>query len=979
MHCRNKLWSSMALAFGGALILGPVSAFAQAATPAADPAESSVQRVEVTGSSIRRTESEGALPVTTLTQADIKKTGAVSVTDLIQMLPSMQGFVPAAASVNGGGAGVTTAAVHSLPSKYTLVLLDGQRIAPMALGATQGGGFGVNLESIPLDAIERVEVLTDGASAVYGSDAIAGVVNFVLKKDKTNGDLALTVNHPQRAGGGSWDASISKGFGDLNKDGFNVMASFSHDHQDGLMASQRSFSRRGADFTFSSGGQNYRLFGSTGNTEPANITFNAVPKGSPAGTTPTAYNLNPYFTANGNCGSPLGSAITDPAVLGGQGVSCRFNYAATVQDIPKSDRNSGLLRASVKLGADTTAWANLSLSRYDMTAAFAPGAQPLTLSPTTLPALYDKYVQTYLDANNLALSGSVARVGYRALSTGDRTDDYRTDARHLALGIDGSGLGWDYRARLTLSHGVLTDTAAGGYADFNQAAAAVASGAYDPIMGTGASALLSTVLHTQFSKTTSDLNTLHVDAQHDLFALPGGESVVSLGADYSMTHYRVGFDDLILANSGFSTQPTSSDFPIGGGYGVIPFDASRNDWGASAEWLLPVTKDFEATLSGRYDAYSKVRSSYQFSTVADPTSGLQERLPTQEIGNTFNAATGKLSVRWTPARSVLLRGSYGTGFKAPNMSDIAGALTYAGSTTGSYGCPFPGSPGCFPGSAQYDVLAGANGNSGATGLKPEKSNQWTLGFRVEPVTGISAGADLWDVQIRHQVLSNGVAEQVGFANPTQYKSLFVNPYTDPQGFPTIGFEEVPFNGGVAHYRGIDWDVSYRQKTGLGNVSVSWTGTQMLKQSYNFADGQPDNSDLGKYGPDQQVVFRTISNLTGSLQTGAFTNTLVAHYKSGYHDEAYAANTQIYQANADGSLGKSVAFAGLRVPSYTTFDWQLQYQVAAPWQVTAGIKNLLNHNPPLSLQTGGGGNQVGYDGRYTDPIGRQFYLTTHYTF
>ena len=103
----------------------------------------------------------------------------------------MQGFVPASSSVNGGGGGITTAAVHSLPSKYTLVLVDGQRMAGFELGTVQGGGFGVNLNSIPLDAVERVEVLTDGASALYGADAIAGVVNFVLKKDQTEGSVYL--------------------------------------------------------------------------------------------------------------------------------------------------------------------------------------------------------------------------------------------------------------------------------------------------------------------------------------------------------------------------------------------------------------------------------------------------------------------------------------------------------------------------------------------------------------------------------------------------------------------------------------------------------------------------------------------------------------------------------------------------------------------------------------------------------------------
>ena len=276
-------------------------------------------------------------------------------------------------------------------------------------------------------------------------------------------------------------------------------------------------------------------------------------------------------------------------------------------------------------------------------------------------------------------------------------------------------------------------------------------------------------------------------------------------------------------------------------------------------------------------------------------------------------------------------------------------------------------------------MAGPNGLAGSAGLKPETSNQWTLGFRVDPSKSVSFGLDLWDVKITNQVLSQGIAEQVGFANPTQYAGLFINPYKDPAGFTTIAFQQLPFNGGKAEYQGLDWDLSYRAKFDFGNLVARWTGTQMLKQQYNFGPGQPYNTDLGVYGPDQQVVFRTTMNFVASLQTGDFVNTLTAHYKSGYKDAQYSANTDIFLANPDGTPGKSVAFGGLDVPSYSTFDWQTSYNFNKVLQLTAGIKNLFDRNPPLSLQTGGGGNQVGYDGRYTDPIARQFYLTAQYRF
>jgi iron complex outermembrane receptor protein len=128
------------------------------------------------------------------------------------------------------------------------VLVNGQRTAGLGLGNTQGGGNSVNIQSIPLAAVERVEILTDGASAVYGADAIAGVVNFILKKTETEGIVFGQYTKPQKDGGAAWTAGVSKGWGDLDKDKWNLTVTFSHDSQDEIRASQRSVSQRGAFF-----------------------------------------------------------------------------------------------------------------------------------------------------------------------------------------------------------------------------------------------------------------------------------------------------------------------------------------------------------------------------------------------------------------------------------------------------------------------------------------------------------------------------------------------------------------------------------------------------------------------------------------------------------------------------------------------------------------------------------------------------------
>jgi iron complex outermembrane recepter protein len=971
--------------------------------------EAPVERIEITGSAIRRIEAETALPVTTLTREDIAKTGATSATDLLQMLPAMQGFLTSSDSVNGAGGGVTTAALHSLASKYTLVLIDGQRVATIALNNAFGGGFAANIEGIPLDAVERVEILSDGASALYGSDAVAGVVNFILRKNSTAGAAYFNWNAAQHPGGDSWTVGFSKGFGDLNTNHFNVFVDYTHDQQETVDAFQRPFSKRGAFFPFSYKGTNYIFNNATSNTEPANITFNAYPTATGPGTPNAqgvypnvhAYSINPYFEANGNCdaggrANPLTHALGQLSAIG---ESCRFNYAATVEDVPPSKRDAGLIKATFKVNDDTTAFAEFLTSAFTITPRYAPPAQPLSLGTVAskFPVLYNKYVVPYLAANGLTNAATLlnpstttlAGAGYRAVAAGGRTDDYVTDTTHMTVGLNGTAWGFDYKAAFTRSHQANIDNLVGGYSSLNGLRGLVSSGAYDPVGEIGASTLQSVVLRDVNASTfSSDLTETSFTVQRTLFDLPGGASIIAVGGDYDTNKYVQNYSPELLTGSGYSTQGNFTDVPVGGNFGQIPINASRNNWGAFSEWDFPVIKQFEIDLAGRYDYYGKVYSTYVFSPIVDPATGVQDQIGNAQLGNTQSAGTGKVTIRIQPIEQLLIRGSWGMGFRAPALTDVAGALAFANSTTGSYTCPALINPalsvaGCIPGSAQYDLLSGPNGLSGKNGLKPEDSRQWTIGFRAEPAPAVSIGADLWNVRISNQILSGGIDEHLAFSNTGvfTYQGLFIDPYTDPIGNTSIAFEQLPLNGGFAEYRGIDWDFSSRFRTPVGNFAGQWTGTYMLRQQYNFSPGGPLQTDLGVFGPDAAVVFRVQSHLQLSLQTGPWLNTLTAHYKSGYTDQSHVGDNTVFLASATGGIapGGAVDFCCLHVASYTTFDWQTVFDYTKSMHVTLGIKNLFDRDPPFSLQDAGGGNQVGYDGRYADPIGRVFYVIGKYTF
>ena len=369
----KALSRTLRVMFAGSLAIGSAAAFAQEATP-----EAPMQRVEITGSSIKRIAAESSLPVQSFSQKDIKKSGVSTVTDFIQQLPAMQGFSVAADSVGGGGGGVTTASIHDIGAAYTLVLLNGRRVAPANSGTT------IDLNSIPLSAIERVEVLTDGASALYGADAIAGVVNFILKKGATDWEINAKYSRPEQSGGASNAISLSKGFGDIDEDGYSVFFSVSHDEQKQLKASQRDFARTGiVNFTDPANGKQLQFINGSSRSLPANagVSYNSSEidpsTGKPVEKT---VNLNPYALAHG------GKCAAVNADFYGDG-NCYFDSASTIEINPKSQRDALFSSGSVKLGnSGFKGFYDLAYTEAKIIASIAPPLiQPIFRSPRARP------------------------------------------------------------------------------------------------------------------------------------------------------------------------------------------------------------------------------------------------------------------------------------------------------------------------------------------------------------------------------------------------------------------------------------------------------------------------------------------------------------------------------------------------------------------------------------------------------------------
>jgi len=911
------------------------------------------QRVEVTGSSIKRIAAEGALPVTTITRKEIEQTGATSVRELIQNLSIMQGFTGASGSVNGGGGGTTTASLKNLGEIYTLVLLNGRRVAPFDTGST------VNLENLPLAAIERVEILVDGASTLYGADAIAGVVNFITRKNTTEGGIDLQASIPQHTGGKGVIVSASKGFGDVDNDGFNFLIGASYEKEDKIAARDREFSKTGV-FAFDLNGKKYLFSQSSANSNPPNA---SVENDDPD----FGSFYNPQLVLNGNCG-------TDPASFQ-QGGTCRFDFASTVEAKPEAERKNLFLSGRFKINNDLQLFGEAMLGDVSITGRFAAPAQPLAMEIGG--TLWNRYILPTLASQGITNPADVLYASYnmRLADAGLRANEFRTKSQHLVFGAEGSVFGLDGFLSFTHSANTQTDSYAGGYSSLNKLNELIDSGQFDPfVQGTAASkaALAPAVLTGKVSETESSIDVLSLRGSRPIFDLSGGSAYVGFGVDLMNQKYSSEPSPITVGPG--ALYPGFTDFPVGSSNGQLPFDAERKSWGAYAELQLPVTKTLELSGALRYDSYDAATNNRNFDALANP-------IASGDQGNSNSKATYKLGLRFQPMPEVLLRASIGTGFRMPTLNDISKPLADFGVIGTQRDCPVTaGDPlfaGCRPVPTQWKLQTGGNPFTGEAGLKPETSDQWNVGARFEPNSTISVGVDWWSVKVNDVITV--VPEDTAFDNFNTYRSLFSLTTEAATGRPIFTYNQVPINGAVAKSQGVDLDMTVKGASPIGKLSGQFGVSYLVESYFDYGFGGGKESSLGKLGSDDQVAFRTLLRFTGIHEMGGFTNVLSVAWKPGYTDQTYTAGDRtVFLRNDDGTRGAATGIEDFKVGAYTLVDWQTKYAINQSFSITGGIKNLFDKEPPQSIKSVGG-NMVGFDPRYADGVGRLFYLSGSYRF
>ena len=924
---RTMLSKSLLLAFSGTAAISGGAVYAQQA-----PVQE-LQRVEITGSSVRRIDAESALPVLVLRKEDIQRSGATSTVDLLMKVSAVQGSTGESASVGGSTFGFSGVSIHNVGETRTLVLLNGHRLSLFGGQTLTGFAAGFDLNAIPISAIERVEVLTDGASALYGADAIAGVVNFITKRDISEGDITIGISYPK---GGAKEKHISatKGFGSLQADGYNVMLSFGHDERTQLFSTQRDFAKSGK-VLFSENGKNYQF-----------QQFSASP--IPANATDDAGNLiSPYQKVNKVC-PPKTFRVID-----GTDDYCGFDFVGELEIYPERKRDSFVGSFTTKLG-EHELFADLLLSRTSQVSRIAPVPGSISI-PAGTP-LHDKYLLP------LGITGD-SLAFYRLYDLGKRTNSDEANFYDIALGSRGLFMGWDYNATYTHSQSKVSGDIAG-YPGALAVKRLRKSGLLDPFVLPGQqsaaaqAAINATNYQGNWEGGVSDLDTLAVRGSRELATLPAGALLLGTGVNFNKEKFESRpslfaqgkLSDPVAGTLCDPADPAKKcDQRFGDSSVTIPYSADRRSYGAFAELVIPVLKQLEFGAAVRYDHFS-------------------------DFGQ---AVTAKGSFRWTPMPNLLVRGSVGSGFHAPTVPQVNAAVQPYGVTSDKYACTpellavatAQGAV-CRPGKQQYDQKAGGNSE-----LQPEKSLQGTFGIRFEPVTSLSLGADIWHVAIKDSF--GQLPEQTVFANPLQYAKSWSSNLDVGTGKNYLAFLANNQNLGKSYATGIDFDITGKAKTAIGNVNSQLTLTYMMREDQQLLKDGPYFSAIGQNSADLGVVtFRWQGRWGTSITTGNWTNTLGVNFKSGYHDVTKTVDVLDAAGNTIGS--EDIA---LKIKPYYTFDWQTQWNPRKDIGLTLGLLNVFDRAPPFSLSTSGNnqGQQFGYDNRYYDPRGRTLYANFAYKF
>ncbi len=889
------------------------------------------QRVEITGSSIKRLASETALPVQTVTREEIDKSGVTTAAELLQKITANVGGLTDGASISdqsGSQRGFNGANLRGLGVSSTLVLLNGRRLANFA---TPGDNAGVDLNNIPSGAIQRVEVLKDGASAIYGTDAMGGVINFITRKDYRGADISLYALKTQEGGAGKTSFNASAGYGDLNKDRFNVFGAVDVQKLDPLNASQRQFI------------QEYDLPGRLGpqlssNPFPANVDLtagqlttlnnfvlanpNTALKGSGANgiwqpLVPGSSARRVNFSKASCTGGANPNSVT-PTSLGGR-EGCAFNYMGDTEIYPTSEKANFIGRATFQLTENHQAFAEVLLSKTQSDYAASPatsGSIPTSAGVTLPPSLQ-------------AVTGIITPVAFRfrLSDAGKRTSRVDSEAQRLVVGASGLLGDWEYDTALNYSVNKATDTNLSGWVSNTRLRAGMVNGNYNPfVVPTAAGKAFMDSIRLDGAARASEGSSTSLDGKltRALSKLAGGDMMLAVGAEVRREKTEFRASDVLKSNDVVGDRSSS---------GALLADTtnSRDVIGAFAEVVAPFSKQWEGQFAIRHDRYDGV-----FNAATNFTSPK------------LSTTNPKLGLSFRHDNTLMARASFGTGFRAPSMAEMFRPVR-AGITASFVRDPISGDIGQLP----VDRFSNPD-------LKPEKSQQFSIGVVFEPSRQWEGSVDFWS--IRKTDIISEIGEETIFSNPIYYNNpAIVRRFSD--GFVDL-ITVKKENRGKLNTSGLDLGLRWRgESTGMGRFGASVSGTLVTEYKFSTDPRSPLVDGLGRFRDDKAVQrWRHKANFDWDL--GNLGLSLSNTYLAGYRDQ-----------NVEGLAAP--AWNNRDVEAYSIWDVAGSFRFTKSLRLRGGVLNLLDTAPPFTNQSRY--FQVTWDPTYGDPRGRAYYLNLQYSF
>jgi iron complex outermembrane recepter protein len=969
----------------------PAAAEPAPATPAAAAAgkEEKTEEITVTGTRIRRKDLTTPAPVTVINREQITASGKVSLGDFLQALPEQGNAINTA--VNNGGNGASQVSLRSLGTARTLVLLNGRRM-PQVSGSL-GTGTAVDLGTIPTAAIERIEVLKDGASSVYGSDAIGGVVNIITRRSWKGVEASAYGGVAGAGDARTTDVNLTAG---TSSDRGSLLFSAGMFDQRKAMAGDRSFSK--SQLFFDASGLN-NANGIVGEYQSGS---SRTPGGrvSATGTGDAAFSAlqNSYFTSAGKKIAGFfihdsSIAASDPKIAsclatGAALADCQwrpmnttnmagaggdlYNFAPVNYLLTPNQRISLFSVGDTKLGDVGRGYFEASYVNRQSKRQLAPepliigpggvtdpGGNLVTISPQNF---YNPFGKTFTSS-----SRRLEEFGPRI-----QTDDM--DTFRVVTGLDGTLpeavgplAGWYWDSSFTYGRSYGTYVLQGNLQSSRVQAALgpsklvngkpacvdslgnVISGCVplDLFHGSG-SITQDQVNYLTFTGTSNSLNQMNVLALNtsgELFPL-FSDRPMGLAFGYSYSYLAGAWvNDPLTAkfdSSNGGSYDTRGSYHVNEGYGElsIPIAGGR-----------PLLEDLEASLSARAFDYSNFGSDWTY----------------------------KFGARYRPIRDVTFRGTYSTAFRAPSIYEL-----YNGQFDNF---PIVSDPCAFPASGAIAARCGAaanNGddsvqlrsrNGGNPDLKPETAKIYTIGIVYEPryLPNFSATLDYYNIkvdkaitQIGESTILNGC--YVSGLQP-QYCSFIVR---DPGSQQVTNIINLNQNVGQEAVAGLDLAMRYSLPTvGFGRFGFTFDGTWLQRHNQTLADGTlvigKNTFDLTTSSGEgaTNAAYKFNAGVVWGL--GALGAGLSTKFISGYHECG--------DPNGDFS-GSGLCYVDStfqrRVSAYNTYDAFVSYQLRSPAGRTSlsfGVNNLFDQNPPKIYNTFASATD-----QYTyDQIGRFFYV------